>query len=113
MPAVIAPFVLARIGAGPARRYFATGERFDAATALRIGLVQEVADDLDEAVGRTVAEILAGAPEAVRLAKRLARLPLSPEETVDWRRRGERAPRARRACVPSSRARARLASRRR
>src|SRR5438093_2369429 len=34
-PAVISPFVLARIGAS-ARRYFTTGERFDAETAFRI-----------------------------------------------------------------------------
>ena len=44
-PAVISPFVLAKIGAR-ARRYFRTGERFDADTALRIGLVDEVADDV-------------------------------------------------------------------
>src|SRR5438093_7382318 len=39
IPAVISPFVLARIGPGAARRFFLTGERFDANTALRIGLV--------------------------------------------------------------------------
>ena len=70
-PAVISPFVLAKIGAR-ARRYFATGERFDAATALRIGLVDELADDLDAAVDRIVAEVLRSGPEAVRAAKRLA-----------------------------------------
>ena len=42
VPAVISPFVLARIGEGPARRYFLTGERFGAFEALRIGLVHEV-----------------------------------------------------------------------
>ena len=47
IPAVISPLVLARIGPAAARRYFLTGERFDAATALRIGLVHEVAADLD------------------------------------------------------------------
>ena len=49
IPAVISPFVLPKLGAH-ARRYFLTGERFDAATALRIGLVEEVAADLDGAV---------------------------------------------------------------
>src|SRR5947199_4675128 len=39
IPAVVSPFVLAKIGLGNARRYFLTGERFDAETALRIGLV--------------------------------------------------------------------------
>ncbi len=80
MPAVISPFVLPRIGARAARRYFLTGERFDAATALRIGLVHEVADDLDAAVERLVADLLAGGPEAVRAAKRLVRdAPGAPE----------------------------------
>src|SRR5205814_8891697 len=48
VPAVISPFVLPKIGLA-ARRYFLTGERFDAATALRIGLVHEVAADVDAA----------------------------------------------------------------
>ena len=48
VPAVISPFALAKIGPGAARRYFVTGERFSAAEALRIGLIHEVADDLDE-----------------------------------------------------------------
>ncbi len=52
IPSVISPWVLARIGPAAARRYFLTGERFDAATALRIGLVHEVALDVDAAVER-------------------------------------------------------------
>jgi enoyl-CoA hydratase/carnithine racemase len=70
IPAVISPFVLPKIGAH-ARRYFLTGERFDAETALRIGLVHELADNLDEAVDRIVGEILTAGPNAVRAAKRL------------------------------------------
>jgi methylglutaconyl-CoA hydratase len=72
IPAVISPFVLPRIGAA-ARRYFLTGERFDAPTALRIGLVSEVSDDLDGAVERVVGELLTSGPEATRAAKRLVR----------------------------------------
>jgi methylglutaconyl-CoA hydratase len=78
IPAVISPFVFARIGAGPARRLFLTGERFDAETALRIGLVHVVADRLDEEVERLVGEILRSGPEATRAAKRLVR-----EQPVD------------------------------
>src|SRR5438105_2456569 len=70
IPAVISPFALAKIGASAARRYFVTGERFDAATALRIGLVHEVAADLDAAVERVAGELLSAGPEAVRAAKR-------------------------------------------
>ena len=72
VPAVISPFVLARIGAA-ARRYFLTGERFDARAALRVGLVHEVVADLDEAVARVVGELLTSGPLAARAAKRLVR----------------------------------------
>ncbi len=71
IPAVISPFALAKIGPSAARRYFVTGERFDAQTALRMGLVHEVADPLDEAVDAIVKEILAAGPDATRAAKRL------------------------------------------
>jgi methylglutaconyl-CoA hydratase len=73
VPAVISPFVFARIGTAAARRFFLTGERFDAATALRIGLVHEVADDLDAALERIVDEISTSGPEATRAAKQLIR----------------------------------------
>lgn len=71
-PAVISPFVLRRIG-DAARRYFLTGERFDAETALRIGLVSEVSEDAGERAEAIVRDILAGGPIAVREAKRLVR----------------------------------------
>ncbi len=73
IPAVISPFVLERIGPGAARRYFLTGERFDVETALRIGLVHEIAEDLDEAVAQVVDGLLAAGPAAARAAKRLIR----------------------------------------
>jgi methylglutaconyl-CoA hydratase len=69
-PAVISPFVIARIGAH-ARRYFATGERFGADAALRIGLVDEIADDIAGAAARIVGDVLQSGPAAVRAAKRL------------------------------------------
>src|SRR2546426_9168962 len=81
IPAVISPFVLPKIGAH-ARRYFLTGERFDAETALRIGLVHEVVDDLDAAVERVVGELLTAGPQAVREAKRLIRERPGGEETA-------------------------------
>ena len=84
VPAVISPFVLPKIGEGAARRYFLTGERFDAATALRIGLVHEVAEDLDGAVNGTLAELLSAGPRATREAKRLIRAQPQGEETAQW-----------------------------
>ncbi|MDQ3067721.1 MAG: enoyl-CoA hydratase-related protein [Actinomycetota bacterium] len=71
IPAVISPFALAKIGPTWARRYFATGERFDAATALRIGLVHDVSADLDAAVERVLAELWSAGPRAARHAKKL------------------------------------------
>ena len=84
IPAVISPFVLARIGPAPARRYFVTGERFDAETALRIGLLHEVAEDLDAAVEGVVAELLSAGPQAARWAKRLVRERPDGPETARW-----------------------------
>jgi methylglutaconyl-CoA hydratase len=72
IPAVISPFVLPKIGAA-ARRYFLTGERFDASEALRIGLVSEVAEDAGERAESIIGEIQSGGPIAVREAKRLVR----------------------------------------
>jgi methylglutaconyl-CoA hydratase len=82
VPAVISPFVLRKIGQH-ARRYFLTGEHFDAQTALRIGLVHEVADDLDAAVESVVTELLSSGPNAVREAKRLMRERPGGEQTAD------------------------------
>jgi methylglutaconyl-CoA hydratase len=82
IPAVISPMVLARIGPAAARRYVLTGERIDAHTALRIGLVHDVADDLDTAVERVVDDILAGGPIAVREAKRLVLEPGDEEDLL-------------------------------
>jgi methylglutaconyl-CoA hydratase len=82
IPAVISPMVLAKIGPAAARRYFLTGERFDASTAVRIGLVDAVAADLDEALDRVVADLLAGGPTAVREAKRLVLEPGDEEDLL-------------------------------
>lgn len=73
LPAVISPFVLAKIGASHARALALTGERFGAARALAIGLVHEVttAAQLDGAVDRIVTEIVAAGPLAVAKTKAL------------------------------------------
>jgi len=75
IPATIAPFVIARIGAGNARRYMLTGERFDVNRACAIGLLHETcpADALDERVDGLVSELLACGPNAVTECKRLIR----------------------------------------
>ncbi len=74
-PAVIAPFVLRRIGEGQARALFLTGERFDAERAREIGLIHRVVppDALDEAVDEQTALLLDSGPGAVAAAKDLLR----------------------------------------
>ena len=74
IPATISPYVIAAIGARQARRYFLTGERFDAHEARRIGLVHEVVEDIDalNAAGeRMVARLFAAPPGALAEAKDL------------------------------------------
>jgi methylglutaconyl-CoA hydratase len=74
-PAVISSFVLPKIGAAAARRYFLTGEIFRAPQAKAIGLVHEVVapGDLDLAVTKIAEAILGNGPRAVAAAKRLIR----------------------------------------
>ena len=73
IPAVISPFVLAKIGVSHARRLFLTGERFGASRAAAIGLVHEVvpAAELDAAVDALARELESAGPTAVAAAKAL------------------------------------------
>ena len=73
IPAVISPYVVAAIGEKAARRYFLTAERFSAGDALRMGLLNEVvaAGELDQAMARLVALLLAAGPAAQAEAKDL------------------------------------------
>jgi methylglutaconyl-CoA hydratase len=71
IPAAISTYAIAKIGAVAARRYFVTGEQFGAETALRIGLIHEVAEDLDAAVERVLSELRTAGPQAARHAKKL------------------------------------------
>lgn len=75
IPAVISPYVLARIGESAARELFLTGERFEADKAREIGLVRAVVPepDLDAAVDGRVHELLQAGPRAVAEAKALLR----------------------------------------
>lgn len=86
LPAVIAPYVLAKIGLSQARELFLTGRRFTAQRALEIGLVHAVApaDGLDRAVQEYIDEILSSGREASAAAKVLIRRvsTLSVEEAV-------------------------------
>ena len=76
LPAVISPFVIAKIGETHARALFPGGRRFDAIRAQRIGLVHEVVEGdaaLDAAVDAAVNDLLAAGPTATRAAKSIVR----------------------------------------
>ncbi len=84
-PATISPYVLARMGEGPARSVFFSSRIFGAEDARHLRLVTRVVapEALDAAIEDEVAPYLATAPAAVAAAKRLARS-LGPriDETV-------------------------------
>jgi len=88
LPAVIAPFVIAKIGESQARALFPGGRRFDATRALRIGLVHEIVEGtltLDAAVDAAVGDVLASGPTAVRAAKAIVREVRGlPHESTRW-----------------------------
>lgn len=88
IPATIAPYAVARMGEGAARRAFASARRFDAAEAARLGLLARAvpADGLDEAVEAETASCLACSPDAAARAKAVARRlgPAITEDLIDW-----------------------------
>jgi methylglutaconyl-CoA hydratase len=73
LPATIAPYVVRRIGISAARTLFLRAHRFDAADALRLGLVDEVcaAENLDRVLQARLDELALGAASAHRATKAL------------------------------------------
>lgn len=75
VPAVISPFVMAKIGESHARAWFLSGERFDARLAKEMGLVHKVAaaNDFESECQSSIEQFLLAAPGAQRSAKELVR----------------------------------------
>ena len=73
IPSVVSPYVIAAIGSRAARRYFLSGERFDAARALQLGLVHEVVEpeSLDASLEQCIDALLNSGPSAQAAAKEL------------------------------------------
>lgn len=74
IPAIISPFVIAKIGPGRAREFFITGERFLAPVAMSMGLIQHVVSHelaLDALIDSKISQILTSAPCAIAAAKEL------------------------------------------
>ena len=86
LPAIIAPYVLAKIGRSAARELFLTGRRFTAEEAKHIGLVHAVVpvEQLDATVSKYLDEILGAGREAIAASKALIRpiCSASPEEAM-------------------------------
>ena len=101
IPAVISPYVVRAIGERASRRYFTTAERFDASTALQLGLISEIAvsdiagseeqADLRAKAQPLINAIIANSPQAVVAAKALvayvADAPLAPDTIAETSRR--------------------------
>ena len=73
IPSVISPYLIAAIGSRAARRYFLSGERFDAGGAFQLGLVHEVVEpeSLDASLEQCVDALLNSGPCAQAVAKEL------------------------------------------
>ncbi|WP_018178721.1 enoyl-CoA hydratase family protein [Jongsikchunia kroppenstedtii] len=76
---IISLTLLPRMSSRAASRYYLTGEKFDAATAERIGLITIAADDADAAVGALAAEIRQGSPQGLAESKKLVTAPILRE----------------------------------
>lgn len=93
VPAMISPFVMQAIGPRQARRFFLTGERFDAETARRIGLAHLTClkTQLEGTLDGVLKNLLACGPAAQKEAKALIRAvafraidDAVMDETVSW-----------------------------
>jgi methylglutaconyl-CoA hydratase len=73
LPAIISPYVTAKIGLSAARELFLTGERFTAQRAREIGLVHRIvhAGGLDESIDAMLEQILTSSPSGIAAAKAL------------------------------------------
>jgi methylglutaconyl-CoA hydratase len=87
-PAVISVVCLPKMRPGEARAAFLRGNRFPAAEAARLGIINAAVppDELDAEVEAVVQDLLAGGPNAIAASKRLlAEVPgLAVEDAFAW-----------------------------
>jgi methylglutaconyl-CoA hydratase len=83
IPSMISPYVIAAIGERQSRRYFISGEEFDAAEAWRIGLIHDMAEEesLKDTVGAMLSQLYSSGPKAMAAAKKL--IGLSAHANID------------------------------
>lgn len=74
LPAVIGPYVYRRVGSAAFRRLAMMAGRIESEEALRIGMVDEIVDSVDDFDGRAnaaISEVMTTGPNAVTKAKEL------------------------------------------
>lgn len=76
IPGLISPYLLRRMGDRNARPFMLSGERFDGARAVEVGLLHRAvaADQLDATVDAALDELLKGGPRAQARVKEVLRL---------------------------------------
>jgi methylglutaconyl-CoA hydratase len=90
IPAVIAPYLLRKMGPGRTRELILTGRRFSGEEAAAWGLVSQAADEslLDAAVEAVIRDLRSGGPQAQAQSKKLLRdllsRPRSDQELAAW-----------------------------
>lgn len=86
-PAIISPYVMARLGFTRTRELMLTSHRFDYLTAHAWGLVQHYCADfeLDVCVRLMLRDVLKAAPEALRACKELLFTVVAGGDTLDYR----------------------------
>jgi len=88
VPAVIAPYIVAKTNQSAARYYMLIGERFDADRAYEVGLVHKVFDEneFEEGLKKLLKQILTGGKNSQKLIKRLLDhiSPVPSKETEDF-----------------------------
>jgi isohexenylglutaconyl-CoA hydratase len=84
-PAIIAPYVIARVGLTRARLLMLTGARFDGVSAHEYGLVHEVCPPniLDECVSAILDEVRQCSPAALAACKQVIYASLTPDTLPD------------------------------
>ncbi|MBS0271374.1 MAG: enoyl-CoA hydratase/isomerase family protein [Proteobacteria bacterium] len=80
IPAIISPYVLRNIGSHNARRYFLTGEKFNASKALQLGLIHEIVnlEAKDSSINDLKKNLLSASPSAITHSKKLIEQLTSP-----------------------------------
>jgi methylglutaconyl-CoA hydratase len=86
-PAIISVVCLPKLRRGDALELFLTGDQFDAARAVDLGLLNRAvpSSDLDSHVAGIVESLLGGAPKAQQAAKELIRRVPEMHRDVAWR----------------------------